>query len=966
MGLQRSLVVGLVSAVVIAVQVIFLRALAVTGYYHFAYLIISTALLGFGVSGTLLSLLERWLEDRFELLSFLSLVGFTVTTALSYGAVQSISPDMFYLLYSAAEVLKLVLEILLVALPFLCAGFFIGLVLSVYSRSVAGLYAWNQLGSGAGGVIGVLLLFLLPAPELPERLSLLGLLATALWVWGDRRGRAPAAAAGGAASPGPAGGAGGRPGGGPAAGGSAGGPAAVRATDSPVGGPANRRLTGGRVGGMRRGTAAILLAAAVAACGLSVVRPAFAPTTYDQYKDIARFKRLEQQGSADRVARRWGPRGQIDVYEARSLHGTLFASPTGPAPPEQLAILLDGNTAGTLFDIESPDRAAVLDTVPQSLAYRLLERPRVLLLGEVGAVNVLLAERFNAEHITVVQRNPQLVEMLQQQLADRGGEALNGRNVTVMTEDPRLYLERSEQRYDIIQFVGAEGLPAGSGGLGSLNQDYLLTAEGLTHAVARLSPRGLLTVTRGVHIPPRDNVRVLSTARAGLERFGVPEPDRHLIQARNYLAMTTLVSRAPLPPANTGAAGAGRTTGAAGGQADVAGSGDGPEQEGPPAAAPRAGRIPPRLQRHAEELLLDIEYYPGLQWGEREQRNVIPGPEDEPYSYYHYAATRILADSETKQDFFERWVYDVRPATDDKPYFHGYFRWSSIPRYLESYGTDWLRHVDLGYVVVVVTFGVVTVLAFLLVLLPILLRRRRAMPRRAEGRRAMPGRAAGRKTVGGQGIGDEATGGRREAGRTARPAERHPGSVLLTILHFAAIGFGFMFIEILLIQKLTNFMGDPLYSTAAVLTGILVFAGIGSGVGGRIAQDTGPSPAIRRLQVGGVLLVVIGGGYLAALDPALSHFVGLPVAGCFVVTLLALLPITTLLGIFFPLGVGLLRERDPGLVPLAWGVNGFASVSAAPLALLLSMAVGFRAVFAAALALYLLVAGLARAWRARA
>jgi hypothetical protein len=858
MSALRFIVLGLVSAVVLAVQVIFLRALAVTGHYHFAYLIISIALLGFGASGTVLSLLEGVLRNRFEELAFGALAAFTVTTALSYGALQSVSPDMFYLLYSGEEVFKLALQILLVALPFFFAGFFVGLVLSVHVRDAARLYAWNQLGSGAGGVLGVLLLFLMPAPDLPERLSLLGFLATAGWLLGaPKQGSGPArpdGAAGVSGQPGSAG-------------------------SAPVG-----------AGPPAASARAAILALAAAACVFSVIRPAVSPVSYDQYKDIARFERLEQQGSAAHVAQAWGPRGQIDIFEAPSLHGTLFASPTGTPPPEQLALLMDGNQRGTLFDIERAEDAAVLDSVPQSLPYRLIDRPRVLLLGEVGAVNVWLAKRFNAAEITVVQRNPQLLDLLQSRLAERGGGVLNRPDVNVVDADPRLFLERSTARWDIIHFVGAEGLPAGSGGLGSLNQDYLLTAEGVGHALARLSPSGLISMTRGVHIPPRDNVRLLATARAGLAEAGVKEPARHLVQARNYLAMTTLISRRALP------------------------------------SAENMQELPGSIRTAAETLLLDIEHYPGLKWGTREQRNVIPGPADQPYSYFHVAARQILGEQEQRVSFFRDWVYDVSPARDNSPYFHGYFKWSSIPRYVESYGTDWLRRIDLGYVVVVITFAVVTVLAFLLVLLPVLLRRRRAPEGPGEGR--------------------------------SRWLTGH------TILHFAAIGLGFIFIEIVLIQKLTLFMGDPVYSTAAVLTAILVFAGVGSaaserGLGRTPGSD--PSSAVnRRLLLGGVMIVLIGVGYLFGLDPALSRFVGLPVAGRFVVTLLLMVPLTVLLGIFFPLGVAVLRQREPGLVPLAWGVNGFASVSGAPLALLLSMAFGFRVVLLVALLLYGGVAALAR------
>jgi hypothetical protein len=551
-------------------------------------------------------------------------------------------------------------------------------------------------------------------------------------------------------------------------------------------------------------------------------------------------------------------------------------------------VLEDGHGIGTVFRIDDASAASVLDATPQSVAYRLRDDARVLLLGEVGGINVWLARRFGAEHITVVQRNPQLTDVLQSELDRAAGGVYRGEDITVVSQDPRLFLERTRESYDIIHVVSAEGMPAGAGGLGALQQNYLLTEEAMRIAFDRLSSRGLISITRGVHIPPRDNVRVLATLAAGIEG----DAARHLVQLRNYLAVTTLAGRRPFDSAEL-----------------------------------------PRFREIARELILDIEHYPGLAWGDRSQRNTIPGPEGVSYSYVHHAAQEVL--SGDSQAFFADWVYDVRPPTDDSPYFHSYFKWSSISRYVEAFGQQWFRRIELGYAVVTITFVQVTLLALLLILVPILVQRRRR--RRRRGRRR-------REEAAGDLMGDAVSDARR--------------TMAFGLLHFIGIGFGFMFFEILLIQRLTQFMGDPIYSTAAVLTGILVFAGIGSAMQHRLSRR--PS---RRIMKAGAALVALGVLYLLFLDPLLGLAVGLPTALRFALTVVVLLPVSVVLGVFFPAGIAYVGARDAELVPTMWAANGVASVSATPLALLLSMAVGFRAVFLLALGLYSVVAVLAGWWK---
>jgi hypothetical protein len=310
---------------------------------------------------------------------------------------------------------------------------------------------------------------------------------------------------------------------------------------------------------------------------------------------------------------------------------------------------------------------------------------------------------------------------------------------------------------------------------------------------------------------------------------------------------------------------------------------------------------------------MDLDYFPGISPGDLTERNRIPGPEGSPGSYFYYAAQQIL--SQERASFYRDWVYSVTPPTDGRPYFHSFFKWSSLDRLMQTYGSFWFQRVELGYAVVAVTFVQVLIAAVVLVLVPVVVLRR------------------------------------RNAGAPGRE-RRSPGSrgTAWTVLHFAAIGLGFLFVEMLHIQRFTRFLGDPMYATAAVLTAILVFSGVGSWA----QERTGWTPR-RRIRVGAAGVVALALTYHFGLDPVLALAVNAGETLRFGISLVLLLPLSFMLGWLMPAGLSVAGMRSQELVPLAWAVNGVASVAATPLAVGIAVGTGFIGVTLAAAACYALV-----------
>src|ERR1700732_5215406 len=135
------------------------RVLSVSNWYHFGFLVISTALLGFGVSGVTLSLWTRLREETplERALPFLALL-FAFVTLASFWLMQRIPFSPFYLILDAWQLVYTPLYYLILAAPFFCSGLAIALLLSRGGRAVDRLYGADLLGAGLGcaAVAGVM------------------------------------------------------------------------------------------------------------------------------------------------------------------------------------------------------------------------------------------------------------------------------------------------------------------------------------------------------------------------------------------------------------------------------------------------------------------------------------------------------------------------------------------------------------------------------------------------------------------------------------------------------------------------------------------------------------------------------------------------------------------------------------------------------------------------------------------
>src|SRR5512134_1219784 len=169
--------VALVSAAALAYEVLLMRLFSIIQWHHFAYMIISLALLGYGASGTVIALAGSSLLRRFERAYWFCLVLFGLSAVVCGLLAQRIPFNAEEVLWDWHQPLRLLALYLLLALPFFFAASGIALALTRYGKDVPRIYAADLLGAGAGSLGIVLLLFgVFPGTAL-QVIGVLGLLA---------------------------------------------------------------------------------------------------------------------------------------------------------------------------------------------------------------------------------------------------------------------------------------------------------------------------------------------------------------------------------------------------------------------------------------------------------------------------------------------------------------------------------------------------------------------------------------------------------------------------------------------------------------------------------------------------------------------------------------------------------------------------------------------------------------------
>jgi len=789
----------LLSGAVLLIEMCLTRVFSVLSWYHFAYLIISLALLGFGAAGSYLTVAKRFADkqvDPARLGHFAWL--FAVSTV---GSIVLISKIRFYPgdipKGDYSNGISLIMLYLAAGVPFFFAGVCIGRIIALAGDGINQVYFADLCGAGAGA-LGALFVLNTIGP-------VAGIfLATAM--------------------------------------------AALVACMLGTGGVRWRRWA--------YGLTLLATIALVPAAARTRILPLYYPPSKNEM--------FRGEHSIERS--RWHVVGKIDFQKPRqgvwSFGGALsmrHKERWTAEPPTVQGIFQDGGAPTGLMHLKArPEDTPMLGEYLQGVAHTVRRPDRVLIIGVGGGIDALIAMHHGAGKVVGVDINPVTIDAVENTYRDKCPALWNdtGRFEPHVAEG-RHYLTRTGETFDVIQLSGVDTFTALSSGAYALSENFLYTQDAMEDYWAHLTDKGILSFSRWLFEPPREVLRLVTTQLAMLDDKGLADASQHfvIISGPAYMGRSrwaeTLLKRTPFTKAEVDA-----------------------------------------LTAWAVAREFKVEYDPFTKrQGEFDKF--------------------IRAGASARADLIDAYRFNVKPTTDDDPFFFQFYRWKSVlgltggkEGLAGSKGGYGITRVPLGLIILAISLFQIVVLSLIFIIAPLMMRARL--------------RTHGRGRLG-------------------------------IFTYFAALGLGFIFIEIALLQKLSIFVGGPVYSMGITLASILFFSGVGSFIARRFRHD--PGLWLKRIIAA---IVICTGLDILFFNYALPHMMGLALHIRWAVAAGSMLPIGLLLGMPFPTGMRLVEKMDESVRPWAWGINSCATVLGSMFCILLSIQSGFTVALLTGCVIYIL------------
>jgi hypothetical protein len=549
------------------------------------------------------------------------------------------------------------------------------------------------------------------------------------------------------------------------------------------------------------------------------------PTDPTAQKDLPIYLR-EHPGSKI-VKTEWNSFSRIDVVEGGAGGEGLVAK-----------VFIDGGAGTNIISWDGKTESRQeLSTWMQYLPFKMMQDPKVLVIGSGGGRDVVASLVSGSKDVTSVEINPIIYETVKS-YGDRAGNVYSHEYVRSYVDEGRSFITRSSEKYDIVYVPFVDTWASVSSGGLSVSENFLYTLQGFQQYYDHLTDTGKIVTVRWLIDAPR----FISTYAKLLEQNGIPQDqlDRHLIMVtsdsytQDPSVTMVIFSKSPFTDEEI---------------------------------------------RFFSQSFSQYGYKPIL----------VPGQiMREPYS-------ALLNGQINLDQFYNMFETKVYPVTDDNPYFLSFEK--PLPGVVE--------------VLLYASVGIVAI--FLLVPFAWMKRRRE-----------------------------------EEVG-----TKKSEIGIATMIPYFAALGMGFILIELALLQKLILLMGNPTMTFALLLFTLLISSGAGSLLSARIAKNNMKN-----------LVFIIGGIaglgilYFLFLPPIIYSTIAEPIEAKAAVSIAILAPIGFLMGMPLPTGMRLLKVHRPDYIPWMWAVNGAFSVLGAVLAIALGIMYGSSLAMILGIFIYLVALGI--------
>jgi hypothetical protein len=508
---------------------------------------------------------------------------------------------------------------------------------------------------------------------------------------------------------------------------------------------------------------------------------------------------------------------------------------------KSIVIDADAATGVARFDFAHLSPAQKFDLSYGGAGFVYLLRPgaKTLIIGPGGGWDVSRALASGSKDITGVEINPIIADVIMKKRFPQYSNRLYFRpEVNIHIEDGRSFVRRSDQYYEVLQATLVDTWASTAAGAFALSENNLYTTNAFVDYLSHLTDDGVMSFTRWGFDPPRESLRVVALARAALEQLGEHDASRHIAVVREHLQQlkgwgaqdTILIGRHALTDTDL-----------------------------------------ETLRKSAEIAKMEIVYLPGTT---------------------HETPFRTLLETAQPKKFYEGYEFDVRPVSDDRPFFFYTVQARDLWQFVlhaSRETADYKVNNALPVLFGLVAISIVATLV-ILALPPLVLRH--SLPSAPGAKRAL--------------------------------------------LYFLFIGAGYILIQVSLIQKFVLFLGHPTYALTVIIFSMLLSSGLGSFVSKRIIGSLVGLPSVLIFVALAVLVLSL------AVGPVSESGVALPLPLKILIAVAMISPVGFAMGVPFPTGLTSLEKIMPAAVRWAWSVNAASSVLGSAAAMFLAIYLGLK------------------------
>jgi hypothetical protein len=352
------------------------------------------------------------------------------------------------------------------------------------------------------------------------------------------------------------------------------------------------------------------------------------------------------------IEKRVSPFGTVEVIESTKLRIApgLSLAFRGKLP-QQHGLYIDGDLLSAIDRIENDLSMDYLHYQTESAAYTLYDRPDVFIIGLGGGIPAERAFIGGARHIIVSEENPHLPHLLRERFRSFNRGFFWEGNINITSVGGRSYLRTRRARWNVVD-IREDRTISSIGGIYSTDANYLLTVEAFRDYLESLEDNGTVSLTVSLKQPPRHLPKLVAIAVAALNEMGIPHEQnivvirswQNIVVIRSWSSGTVLLKRVPFRDAELAS-----------------------------------------IKDFCEKMLFDLVYYSGISEVEANRYNIV-----EDAAYFRSIQPIIKND----RSFVKGYVFNIKPATDNRPYFSYFFRIGKMGRLFAQTGRKWLFVVE--------------------------------------------------------------------------------------------------------------------------------------------------------------------------------------------------------------------------------------------------------------------------------